>query len=318
MTVLVLTHHSDITADLVVVALDQLDVPVFRVDPADIGSGTDLDASFTGTVWEGYLRVGSRTVDLADIRSVYYRRPTAWTGPEGMEPAEVAWAAEEVRAGFGGVLMSLDRLWINHPRLAMWASNKPVQLATAAACGFDVPTTLVTNVPDSAIEFASTAETIIYKTLSGSPRVQGAAIYTTRLDQAAVTEKAESITYTLHQFQHEIPKAFEVRLTVVGTELFAARIDAGSEETRLDWRVDYDALSWSRIEVPAQITAAVRTFMNRFELEFSTFDFAVSPSNAWFLFEANINGQWGFVEQHTKAPIAAAIARRLAEGKPTA
>jgi ATP-grasp ribosomal peptide maturase len=317
-TVLVLTHHTDLTADRVVLALEGLDVPVLRADPADIGSGTDLDAHFTGTEWEGRLRVGARTVDLADIRSIYYRRPTTWQGPDGMEAAEAAWAAEEVRAGFGGVLMSLDRLWVNHPRLAMWAANKPVQLAAAAAAGLIVPTTLVTNVPDSAIAFAGTAESIVYKTLSGSPRSAGAAIYTTRLDQATVTENAAGIAYTLHQFQHEVPKDFEVRLTVIGTDMFAARIDAGSEATRLDWRVDYDALSWSRIRVPGQVAAAVHTFMTRMELEFSTFDFAVTPSGEWVLFEANVNGQWGFVEQYTKAPIAAAIARRLAEGKPTA
>lgn len=316
MTVLVLSHHTDLTADLVVLELEKLDVPVVRANPATIGFDTSLDAHFTGEGWEGRLTVAERSVDLAEVRSVYYRRPTAWTGPKNMSEAERAWAAEEVRAGFGGVLMSLDCLWVNHPRLAMWAANKPVQLAAAAAAGLIAPATIVTNVPDTAVVFAGTAESVVYKTLSGSPRAEGAAIYTTRLDQAAVRENAAGIAYTLHQFQHEVPKSYEVRLTVIGTDMFAARIDAGSEATKLDWRVDYDALTWSRIRVPASIAAAVHVFMERLELLFSTFDFVVTPAGEWVFLEANTNGQWGFVEQYTKAPIAAAIARRLAEGKP--
>lgn len=60
----------------------------------------------------------------------------------------------EATFGVGGVLGSLDVRWGNHPNRAA-ASYKPVQLATAARCGLDVPTTLITNTREAATRFAS-------------------------------------------------------------------------------------------------------------------------------------------------------------------
>lgn len=318
MTVLVLTHYSDLTADLVVLALEALEVPVVRLDPGDTGRSVELDARLENGRWEGRLAFNDREVALSDIRSIYYRRPTTWTGIDGMSQAEIDWAAEEVRAGFGGVLMSLRTCrWINHPRLAMWASNKPVQLEAAANCGFEVPATTVTNNGERAAQFATEHAPVVYKTLSGTPRVEGGAIYTTRTTADEIRDGADSIAYALHQFQQEIPKKYEVRLTVIDGHMFAARIDAGSDAARLDWRRDYDSVQLSIIGVPKAVERSVRRFMTDLELVFSTFDFIVDDQGRWVFLEANTNGQWGFVEKDTKLPIAAAIAEALAKGGTT-
>ncbi|MEU6858517.1 ATP-grasp ribosomal peptide maturase [Glycomyces sp. NPDC046736] len=318
MTVLVLTHRADLTADLVVLALEQMEVPVLRLNPGDTGRSVELDARFDNGRWYGRLAFKGRELALSDICSIYYRRPTTWTGPEGMSEAEAAWAAEEVRAGFGGVLMSLRQCrWINHPRLAMWASNKPIQLEAAARSGFEVPATTVTNNGSRAAQFATKHSPVVYKTLAGTPRVEGGAIYTTRTTADEIRTEAEAVSYALHQFQQEIPKRYEVRLTVVDGRMFAARIDAGSDPARLDWRRDYDSVRLSVIQVPAAVEQSVRRFMDHLELVFSTFDFIVDDQGRWIFLEANTNGQWGFVEQDTKLPIAAAIAEALTKGGTT-
>ena len=53
------------------------------------------------------------------------------------------------------------------------------------------------------------------------------------------------IARTMHLFQRQVPKDYEVRLTVVDDRLFAARIDADSDAAREDWRADYEALRYS-------------------------------------------------------------------------
>ncbi|MFI2435548.1 hypothetical protein [Streptomyces sp. NPDC018693] len=53
-----------------------------------------------------------------------------------------------------------------------------------------------------------------------------------------------------------------MRLTVVGTEMFAAEIHAGSDAARVDWRSDYDALGYDVGKVPDDVRAGVLTGWN--------------------------------------------------------
>jgi hypothetical protein len=45
-------------------------------------------------------------------------------------------------------------------------------------------------------------------------------------------------------------------------------------------------------------------------------DFGVDAAGRWQFFECNPNGQWGWIEQETGLPIAAAIARLLDQAEP--
>ena len=114
-TVLVLTEPSDTTADLVVKELDHRGAQVFRVDTGDFPLSLRVSAWFDGT-WHGEIRSADGSVDLRKIRSVYVRRPTAFTFPPSMTDAEQRFAGREARRGIGGLLMSLPCSWMNHQR----------------------------------------------------------------------------------------------------------------------------------------------------------------------------------------------------------
>lgn len=79
-TVLVVTALEDITADRVIAALNEREVPVARVDPADIGPGLAFGARIGAgaPAWTGRLVTGSREVELGEVAAVYYRRPTPY------------------------------------------------------------------------------------------------------------------------------------------------------------------------------------------------------------------------------------------------
>src|SRR5262249_27080195 len=91
--------------------------------------------------WRGLLRTAHRTVELSEIRSIWCRHPGAFSFPEGMTEVERAYAHREARLGLGGVLASLDVLWVNHPNRSADAAYKPLQLATAARCGLTTAAT---------------------------------------------------------------------------------------------------------------------------------------------------------------------------------
>lgn len=154
MTVLVLAPELDLSADRMVTELDARGVPVFRVDTAWFPSRLTIEARLVDGRWVGKIATPERTVELAAIRSIWYRTPTVFRFPDGLSPAEQHHAFLEAKFGIGGVLGSLGALWVNHPNRAA-AAYKPVQLALAARCGLDIPDTVITNMPSAVQDFAA-------------------------------------------------------------------------------------------------------------------------------------------------------------------
>ncbi|GAA1189672.1 ATP-grasp ribosomal peptide maturase [Streptomyces rhizosphaericus] len=320
MTVLVLTRPQDATADLVTAELNERSVPVCRLDPRDFPEAMTVAAriGLHGALWEGVLRGQHRDVSLGDIRSVYYRRPGAHRLHPDMSEQDARWAQAEAQAGFGGLLYALPALWVNHPNRNALAAFPPVALAAAARSGLSVPRTLITNDPAEAREFAAALprQVAAYKALGtthpsdhdGRPQ----ALWTT---QVRPDEINDSVRRTAHQFQEWVDKAYEVRLTAVGHQLFAAEIYAGSDASRLDFRADYDSLTYKPCEVPERIARGVRMLTLMFGLQYVALDFLVNPQGRWYLIDVNPNGQWGFIPD-LRAPITRALADLLERAHP--
>ncbi|WP_324615412.1 MvdC/MvdD family ATP grasp protein [Streptomyces sp. NRRL S-920] len=148
--VLVVTRLDDATADEVITELDQRRVPVVRLDPGDFPREVTLSGTFAAIGTGGTIATASRSVDLGNVRSVYWRRPTPYAADLAMDEQTGRWAVEEARYGLGGILAALPGAhYLNHPWRNRDAEYKPVQLATAATCGFTVPPTLITTTPSA-------------------------------------------------------------------------------------------------------------------------------------------------------------------------
>ncbi|MEU7319594.1 ATP-grasp ribosomal peptide maturase [Streptomyces griseoviridis] len=301
-TVLVVTALEDVTADRVIAALNEREVPVARVDPADLGPGLTFSARIGAgaPVWTGRLATRSREVELGEVAAVYYRRPTPYAARGRHLPAQQRdFVAAEARHGLGGVLNHLHgALYVNHPGAVTAADFKPAQLQLAVRLGLAVPPTLVTNDVEEATEFAADHGPVVYKTFRGLPRGEDGhtgAIWAQRVDP---TTFDDSLTVTAHLFQAEIPKTGDARVTVVGRHAFARRIT--TPDGALDWRRgDWDALLHAPIALPATIEAALRDYLSAFGLVFGCFDFGLTGDGAgpedWVFIECNPNGQWGWL-----------------------
>ncbi|MGW4443498.1 ATP-grasp ribosomal peptide maturase [Streptomyces sp. NPDC004682] len=313
-TVLVVTALEDVTADRVIDALNEREVPVARVDPADIGYGLAFGARIGdgAPAWTGRLATGSRDVELGEVAAVYYRRPTPYAVRYQRLPAQQRdFAAAEARHGLGGVLNHLHgAFYVNHPSAVSAADFKPAQLQLATRLGLAIPPTLVTNDAETAREFAAHHGPVVYKTFRGLPRDESGhtgAIWTQRVDPATFDD---SLTVTAHLFQAEVPKTGDVRVTAVGRRVFAQRIAAPGGA--LDWRRgDWEALIHAPVSVPAVIEAALQRYLSTFGLIFGCFDFALTGDGDapqdWTFIECNPNGQWGWL------PDAAAITEAFAD-----
>lgn len=311
MTVLVLTRPTDATADLVISELNRRSVPVVRLDPATFPADLQVSARIGPTGWRGVLTGQHRDVILNEVRSVYHRRPSPHRLHPGMSPRDAKWASSEARAGFGGLLTSLDCRWVNRPDRNAAAGVKAVALAAAVRCGLRVPNTLITNSPVEAREFVAglPGGVAAYKAIgtAGPAGVgdEAVAVWTSKVH---ADEIDSSVALTAHQFQEWIVKAFEVRVTVVGRQMFAAEIHTPTVLD--DVRTDYDSHTYKPCEVPEPIADGVRRLMNAFDLSYAALDFLVDHNGEWTMCDLNPNGQWAFIPE-LRTPITAALADLL-------
>lgn len=136
----------------------------------------------------------------------------------------------------------------------------------------------------------------------------------THLLDAADLADLRGVEVSAHQFRRWVPKAYEARVTVVGDQVFTAAIHAGSAAGYLDWRNDYRALQYERIDPPGEVVAGVLEYCVELGLLYGAFDFVIRPDGAWVFLECNATGQYGWIEDAVNAPITDAIADLLAKG----
>lgn len=314
MTVLILASEFDVSADQMVLALRDREVPVCRIDTMWFPSQLRIDAYLREGRWLGRLRTPGRDIELEGLRSVWYRSPATFQFPPELSPAERHHAFLEAKYGLGGVLSSLPVLWVNHPARAA-AASKPVQLATAARCGLPVPETLITNEPAAVRRFATCGATVTKMLGANHIAEQGARKITfTRLLSGDALDDLRGINVTTHQFQRWAPKQYDARVIAIGDRLFAFAIHAGSAASYVDFRADYNALSYEPIELPADVSVGITRFLAMLGLAYGAFDFVVSPEGSYSFLECNAAGQFGWLEARTGSPLTEALADLLATG----
>jgi ATP-grasp ribosomal peptide maturase len=318
MTVLILADDLDPSADAMVRELTDRGAHVCRVDTGWFPAQLSITAELRGAAWSGYLRTPSHRVELHEITAVWFRSPTAFRFPPQWSAVERRHSHNEAKFGIGGVLSSLPALWINHPARTADAVYKPAQLMAASGLGMNVPQTLITNEAASVRAFAHGAKdgTILTKTLGAASIVEEGrrkVAFTRRVHHADLEDLA-GIEWTAHQFQRWVPKAYDVRVIVVGDQHWAVAIMADSTVGHLDFRNDYDSLRYDLLDESPAVHQQINAYMERFGLVYGAFDFVADHDGRWWFLECNPGGQYGWLEQETGAPITATLAGALTEG----
>ncbi|MFD8806034.1 ATP-grasp ribosomal peptide maturase [Streptomyces sp. NPDC059597] len=305
--VLVVTSLYDPTADVVIRELHDRGVPVVRLDSGDFPASLSVEAEITPHGLVGRLSTLSRTADLAGIRALYYRRPTGFVFPH-LSEQDARFAVTQAPYGLGGVLAAVpDCRYVNHPHRIGDAEFKPSGLAAAVGAGFLVPPTLVTSSPDAARAFVKRHGSVIYKPLWNPVYLVDGVSNVVEVAEVTADAIDDGVGGTAHLFQQRVPKTADIRVTVIGSQVFCVRIDSGL----LDWRTDYSLLRYTPVDPPAGIGQALQSYLAAFGLVFGAFDFCVGEDGRWWFLECNPSGQWYWLEEATGLPMLSALADLL-------
>lgn len=311
---MIVSQELDPTADGVVLALGERGVPVFRIDRAWFPQRLILEAELRDAQWMGFLRTAERRVELDDIQSVWYRWRSKFVLSPLLSPSDRQHAEFEARAGFDGVICSLDARYVNHPHRVA-ALPKPVELRLAARCGLDVPETVVSNSSRQVGEFLKDSRGAVRKLFSCHvfDNTSRSMVGYTRLITDGDLDDLDHVALTAHQVQCYIDKLMDVRVVVVGDRIFPVAIHSLSEAARIDFRADYRALRHEVIELPVTVTHGIRRFMAESGLLMVSMDFSVGRDGRYYFLESNpAGGQYGWLETKTGVRITEAVADLLA------
>ena len=310
--VLLVTASYDVAPEYVAASLDRLGVPYFRLDtdrfPLEIQATYDPHVGVT-------IRDDDRVVRSEQIRSVWYRRMRAPPLSRTLDCGTRDFCERESRAFLEGVLASLttDR-WLSLPAAVAQAERKPYQLGVAARLGFDIPATAMTN-DESVVRAIAERHQLVAKAVS-SGYVRGPegnrAIFTSAVSSVDMTQ-LNGLSMAPVTFQEMVKKVSDIRVTVVGEDVFAAEImSQDRESSRVDWRATDDPhLKHRRHELPHKVADLCRQLVVDLGLGFGAIDFALTEDGGYVFFEINPNGEWLWIEDQLGLPISDSIARIL-------
>lgn len=313
MTVLVVSSFADPHARTVIAELAKLGAEVELLDLADYPGKLTLTLAFAGAERRFELkRPGEGELDLDLIRAVWWRRPGAFGLPDALrDPAHRRLALTEANAAFHGLFAAINALWINPPTLDFVASYKPYQLALAQGLGLEIPQTVMTSDPEEARDFWRVCDgDVIYKQFIALPEAWWE---TRRLGEAEANAPDAAIRLAPVIFQRHVAAVADLRVTVVGDEIFAAAVDLRDLDYDVDVRMNLKAKHVAH-DLPDDVADKLRGLMRRLGLTYGAIDLRLTKDGRYVFLEINPAGQFLYVEQQTSQPIAAALAARLAAG----
>jgi len=268
------------------------------------------------------FRWNGEWIDFDTVRSILWRRPSRVQAPTGLADAEVRdYVSTTLRETISGVFDGLDCLQVpSAPRVSYGAHLKIPQLTLAARLGFELPITLITNDPEEFLSF--------YRQHDGQLIVKPAGVYAESVLKGAMCGYARRIrpcelvharSVQLCPFiaQVYVDKKVEIRVMVVGSDVFAVEIHSQStRRTLVDWR-NYDeaATPHHPHELPPEIADRCLRLVREMGLSYGAIDLILTPKGAYVFLEINPNGQYQWLEEKTGLPISERVARLLTEGK---
>jgi MvdD family ATP-grasp ribosomal peptide maturase len=318
MTVLIITRSDDNeSVSMVTRAIEGKGGKAIRFDtdryPTEVRLSAyygreDDDERLTLTNEEGEF-------NLREVEAVWHRRLNfGGLLPQTLDRQLRYASLGETRAAAQGMLASLKAFRMDEVQHIRHAENKQLQLQMARDLGLEIPRTLTTNDPSAVRAFAASCESgMVTKMLSSFAVYEGGQELVVFTNPVKTEDLADLSGLRLcpMTFQEMIPKALELRATVVGDRVMAASIDSQSSKRAVhDWRRDGLRMiqDWQPYELPREVEANVLRLMDYFVLNYGAIDIIVTPDGRHIFLEINPVGEFFWLESYPGLPISDAIA----------
>lgn len=305
--ILIITHTEDnFSIDKVTEYIYKNGFEVIRFDVDLYPLKNKLTTAFQDGKWMSFLENAEGKFRLDDIATVWYRRAyNIGNGlKEELDQKFFGAAMGEIRNTLFGFLESLDCYSLGKPSVYRRLDSKEEQLKIASKIGFKIPETCITNNPEEAKEFILKHKSVITKMQTGFAIYEDGVenvVFTNQINEDQL-DRLDALLYCPMQFQKKIEKKKELRVTVVGKDIYTFEIDSQqSEDAKVDWRKDGVNLldKWVQTELPENIESKIRKLLDVYHVDYGAIDIIVSPEDEYFFIEINAAGEFFWLDNLT-------------------
>jgi glutathione synthase/RimK-type ligase-like ATP-grasp enzyme len=311
---MMLTTDYDPEADLIGRMLLARGIDYIRVNTDDIPDRLRVNYSIKDDCDQNFsFEVGDTDLDISKIAVTwlhhFYIREIKIRGK--------ALAKEFSFQQWIDAIYTLQRVmkckWINSPNGALTGSDRMLQLSTAKQVGFNIAETLITNNPKAARDFYYQHDgNIVLKALHHH-RVESCgkvySMYTHRVSQRDLS-RLDALSYAPCILQERIAKKSELRVTVIGNQLFATKIDS---PPTIKGQEDIHRYPTSQLVMKAinQVNDSFRqqclNLIKLLKLEYGALDFVEDERGRLTFLEVNPAADWWWIERRTGQKITEAM-----------
>ena len=230
-------------------------------------------------------------VQIESVHTVWWRRPRIPDPSDDLDAETREFVTSEWEHFLGSLEAVIPARWVNPPAASRVAARKVHQAVAAREVGLSVPRTVVTNDPEAVRTLAAEGTPLIYKRLGTAFRPLTA----TKELRSSDLERLDVLPNCPAIFQDRVDARLDIRVTIMGTEVFGAEIDSQSGSSPLDWRFDH-TVPFRPHQLDDTVAAQLLALMERLGLVFGAIDLRLTPDGEYVFLEINPGGQYLFVE----------------------
>ncbi len=291
---LILSSTLDFSTDYVAYEFQQRGVSYFRVNRNQFDKyKIKYDVDSHRLIIEGAdnnIGVGKISIDNS-LKSIYFRCPVFIRSNKPYNLERQLYRSQW--SSFIRNLTVFDKArWMNHPMNTYQAENKIYQLEMAKKIGLEIPKTIVANYAsfinndkkyvvkalDTPLFYEDGKEMFTYSTA-----VSGEKLLSSELKAAPVF------------IQEYIENKIDLRVTVIGNEIYPVKITSHGHGIDGDWRrTKKEDLEYIPVEIPDEVKKKLIKLMKILKLSFGGIDLTLSEGKYTFI-EINPTGEWGWL-----------------------
>lgn len=304
---ILLSDSYDFTTDYIAIELEKRGKNYLRID-RDLLSSDDFFWDFKKKIIKLRKKGKLFNVHTDQINGVYYRAPTYLreTFSRTNIPEEQLQRSQWM-ALFRNLMCIKDAVWINNPTSTFHAENKLVQLKVAEQIDFDIPETFILN---NASELPVNDEYIVKSldTAIFNFGEQEGFVYTNKTSYSELSVSHLSLAPVV--IQKDLSPKIDLRVTVVGQDIYAVKILIGGDGVNGDWRKLKDGVSFVPAKLPADVKEKCIQLVQNLNLLYGAIDLVLYEKNYYFI-EVNPTGEWAWLVDSANQKIYKSICNYL-------
>lgn len=277
----------------------------------------DETQSFNGDSFSYNNGLLNPSIDLNNIKTVWFKLNSTIYSDQNTEYHEFIFRERKILTeSFLFDLYKQKPFLVNNLDSQRIANNKIIQHQVAKSIGLNLPDTLVSSNYSEVVAFLEKHNEIIFKPLSYlSIPSENKILYANKIKKSQLDGKKDSIECVPNIFQQYINKKYEYRITVVGKDIFAFKIDSqANDSTKIDWRRDYSSFTGDVSVLSFDLENKIFKLMSELDLVTASIDMIEDEEGKFWFLEINPSGHWLWLDEYFNNKISMSHAKLLIKG----